>query len=210
VSFSYYLYISDSKVDMMLPQFDARRAEERSTEIAIDLKVLSAKRSTTSTGGNRIDRLERVLRHLHDNELLGTIEDHAAFFWAAMPMRWNVVQTEIGGRIALFGGELDSMTVALSGSSRHLIGWQETNGSPSGSNAPALMQGIEAASPLEDEQVLEVVSRELYPDLDVFATVRRSVSRMTGAVQQVEFVARTLARDSRTVLATPIYVALLD
>jgi hypothetical protein len=210
VSFNYYLYISGAKVDMMLPQFDPRPTGERRTELAFSLKVLSAKRSTTTTDGGNVARLERVLRHMQDNDMLGTIEEHSAFFWALMPMRWDIVQTEIGGRIALFGGRLDEMTVALGGSSRHLIGWQGTDSAASGSNTPALLQGIKIAAPLEDEKVLETVSDELHPELDAFATVQRAVSRMTGPEQQVEFVAKTLIRDSHTILASPLYVALVD
>ncbi|GAA2149358.1 DUF7019 family protein [Glycomyces algeriensis] len=210
MSFKYYLYISGAKVDMMLPQFDPRPAGERHTELAFSLKVLSAKRSTTTNGGGNVARLERVLRHLQDNDMLGTVEEHSAFFWALMPMRWDIVQTEIGGRIAMFGGFLDEMTIALGGSSRHLIGWQETDGAASGSNTPALLQGIKTAAPLEEEQILEAVSDELHPELDAFTTVQRAVSRMTGPEQQLEFVAKTLIRDSHTILASPLYVALVD
>lgn len=210
MSFNYYLYISGAKVDMMLPQFDPRPTGERRTELAFSLKVLSAKRSTTTTDGGNVARLERVLRHLQDNDMLGTIEERCAFFWALMPMRWDIVQTEIGGRIALFGGRLDEMTVVLGGSSRNLIGWQGTDSAASGSNTPALLQGLEIAAPLEDEKVLKAVSDELHPELDTFATVQRSVSRMTGPEQQVEFVAKTLIRDSHTILASPLYVALVD
>ncbi|GAA4893869.1 hypothetical protein LX16_1762 [Stackebrandtia albiflava] len=210
MSFSYFLYISDSKVDMILPQFDSRPIGESQTEIAFDLEVLSVRRARTTTGGGRIARLERVLRHLQDGELLGTIDEGNAFFWATMPMRWDIVHTETGGRIALFGGRPDATTVVLSGSSRHLIGWQPADAGASGSNAPALMEGIEVASPAEDAQLLQAVTHESSPQLDVFSTVRSAVSRMSGPEQRVEFVAKVLARDSDTILATPVYVALLD
>jgi hypothetical protein len=39
----YYLYISDAKVDMLLPQVTHKAEKKTSTELGFDLKVLSAK-----------------------------------------------------------------------------------------------------------------------------------------------------------------------
>ena len=57
MSLSYYVYISDSKVDMLLPQIDPGFGAKRQTEVGVNLSVLSAKRtSATASARNSTPR----------------------------------------------------------------------------------------------------------------------------------------------------------
>jgi hypothetical protein len=44
VSLRYYVYISDAKVDMLLPQVDPGFARKWATEVGVSLPFVSAKR----------------------------------------------------------------------------------------------------------------------------------------------------------------------
>jgi hypothetical protein len=71
----YYLYISDSKVDMLLPQISDSQKKKVATEFGFDLKVFSVKRKTeVENGGERIARLEAVTSFIREFGNVGTIE----------------------------------------------------------------------------------------------------------------------------------------
>jgi hypothetical protein len=53
----YYVYISDAKVDMLLPQIPHDARKKIATEIGIDLKVFQAKRKTEIQEGD--DRIAK-------------------------------------------------------------------------------------------------------------------------------------------------------
>ena len=57
----YYVYISDSKVDMLLPQIPHDIRKKVATEWKLDLKVFgSTRKEEHETEDNRIARLEAV------------------------------------------------------------------------------------------------------------------------------------------------------
>jgi hypothetical protein len=217
VSYSYYHYISDSKVDMLLQQIDPGALKGRQTEFSLGLRVLGAKRTVVSApGSDRIARLERVLRHLGDTESVGTLDAPASFFWGLMPMQWRIIPSDLSGPLAFFGGTWESTTIGLGGSSRHLIGGgAPESGFATGSMTPALLEGI-ASSALEDELVVDAVEDEIDGDLDALQTVRKAVAAMSGPTQTFEFVAKRLlhgdcgAPGESVLLGTPVYVAMVD
>lgn len=220
MSLSYYLYISDSKVDMMLQQIDPGSTKGHQTELSIGLKVFGARRTVVSAAGaDRVARLERVLRHLSDTRSVGTLDAPERFFWGLMPMRWRVIPSELSGPLAFFGGTWEGMSVGLGGSSRHLLGADAAEGGLfPGSTTPALLDGIAASSELEDELVVDAVEDELDGDLGALETVRKAVAAVPGPTQNVEFVAKRLLHGDvgdpdaaqPVLLGTPVYVALVD
>ncbi len=81
MSFRYYLYISDSKVDMLLSQIDPALIRKSMSELSLNLKIFSAKRGVESpAGADRVGRLERVVRHLEDYGGLGSVDEPGQFF----------------------------------------------------------------------------------------------------------------------------------
>jgi hypothetical protein len=218
VSFRYYLYISDNKVDMLLPQIDPGFAVGRRSEISVNLRVLGAKRMTESgRGTDRIARLERVVRHLQDHGDLGSVDEPGQFFGGLLPMRWGQLPGRSHGSLVFFGGRNDRTVLGLGGSARHLIDSAPDAAGPGESRLPALLDGL-AASEQEDENVLDAIDELDAADRAALATVRRAVDRMPGPAQNVEFVAKRLLHgpssvpgDDRSVLlGSPVYVALFD
>jgi hypothetical protein len=211
VSFRYYVYISDSKVDMLLDQIDPALTRKRTSELSVNLKVFSARRSAESpTGANQTARLERVLRYLHDHGDLRSVDEPGQFFWGLLPMQWGRQMS-----LVYFGGQTDQTIVALGGSTRHLVGSLGT--SPGPVMPTSLLPSILAE--LDDTRgEAEAVDRgHTDADAAAFHRIQFANQSLRGPAQNVEFVAKRLLhgpspdRDGRSVLiGTPLYVAQVD
>jgi len=216
VSFRYYLYISDSKIDMLLPQIDPAFVAKRGAEIGVSLSVLSLKRTAERAGNDRTARLERVVRFLHDHGDLGSVDEPGQFFWGMLPVQWGRFPEAV--TLVFAGGRAADTVVGLGGSARHLVG-SVPNLDPQDatwSHLPPMLDGL--ASDLEDELVVEAVETTGAPldraDKTALATVNRAVSRLAGPAQNVEFVAKRLLHGdldaTHVLLGSPVYIALID
>ncbi|WP_030899450.1 MULTISPECIES: DUF7019 family protein [unclassified Streptomyces] len=209
MSFRYYLYISDSKVDMMLAQIDPALSRKKTSELSVDLKIFSAKRGLEfESGTDRIVRLERVMRHLEEFGDLGSIEEPGQFFRGSLPMRWGPFH---GTSLVYFGGGTGRTVVGLGGSGRYVLGSLEQSAEQSGARSvmPSLIDGLTAEPEVED-----LLGRGTGADADVLQAVRLANDRLRGPVQHVEFIAKRLlhgqVEGQSIVLGTPLYVALVD
>ncbi len=214
MSVRYYLYISDAKINMMLPQIDASWSRKRVTEFGVDLKVASAKRSVedAGAGGDRIARLERVVRHLEDHGDLGDVDEPGQYVHGVLPMQWGTLSNADG---VYFGGRSERTIVGLGGSTAHLLG--AVAGEP-----PARTAITSSLLPVLIDQLTTLADGDGAASHDHLATVVRAHATLRGPAQTVEFVAKRLLygphpypelapRDDMTVLlASPLYVALVD
>ncbi|MFE6281095.1 DUF7019 family protein [Streptomyces sp. NPDC057877] len=215
----YYVYISDAKVDMLLPQVDAGFARRRATEVVVSLKFVSARRSVETDAADRVARLERVVRYLDDFGDVGTVDEPGQYVRGRLPMRWGPLP--LGpSPLVYFGGRTERTTVGLGGASGHVLGApapvpgaapaeQELPFAPS--TAPGLLAGLAAAVTTDGE-----------PQPDALASVQLANRTLRGAEQEVEFLAKRLlhgpspypeldGHDGMTVLlASPLFVALAD
>jgi hypothetical protein len=216
VSFHYYLYISDSKIDMLLPQIDPAYTTKRGSEVGVSLSVLSFKKTAEQPAHNRTARLERVLRHLQDHGDIGSIDHPGQFFGGLLPVQWG--RFPGAASMVFAGGRTDQTVIALGGSGRHLLGAVPNidQADPAWSHLPPLLDGL--ASDLEDEILVEAAEQPGdhldRGDLTALATVRRAVDRLTGPAQNVEFVAKRLLHGTLegqpVLLGSPLYLALID
>ncbi|MCE7003763.1 hypothetical protein LWC34_13135 [Kibdelosporangium philippinense] len=212
MSFRYYLYISDAKIDMLLAQIDPAATNKRTSEISVGVSAAKAKR-TVETTGDQVGRLERVVRHLNEHGDVGTVEEPGQFFWGLLPMQWGPMVTDNGSSLVYFGGRDERTIVGLGGSAGHVVGAEHADQRPpSPSLLPVLLDMIDDREP------------EPGVDLDeaALASVHRANSRLRGPVQNVEFLAKRLlsgpspypeldGRDDMSVLlGSPLYVALAD
>jgi hypothetical protein len=117
----YYVYISDSKVDMLLPQVPGALGHKVAAEFGFDVGLLAGKLSTErQTLENRVARLQAVERYLTRDENLGTLAAPQAWFQDTalastftMPSALNLV---------FFLIQSSSYVAALGGSAHHSIG----------------------------------------------------------------------------------------
>ena len=154
----YYVYISDAKVDMLLPQIPHQAKKQIATELKLDMKILSASRKTQeTTEEDRLNRLKAVVTQIRAREKLGTIDRPAEYFEGTLPMRWGPFETdhirlerrvgadwavrETDSSIVYFAGSTETSLVALGGSSNHVVGrvGESNTREWSGSAGPVLL-----------------------------------------------------------------------
>lgn len=213
MSFRYFVYISDAKVDMLLQQIDPGATRKRTAEVSVDLKVLKGKRGVeAAVGADRTERLERVVRHLTDFGDLGSVDEPGQFFWGLLPLRWGPLVGADGLSLVYFGGRSERTVLGLGGSRSHVFGAPpsgELDPPLSRSLLPSLLDGIVkapgiAAAVTEDDG-----------DAEACRSVRQATSGLRGPAQNMEFIAKRLLHgktaDGETVLlGSPLYVALVD
>lgn len=228
MSFRYYLYISDAKVDMLLSQIDPGYHRKRATEFSVNLTFVGAKRSVDSPAADEVARLERVTRYLDDHADVGSVDAPGQFFRGLLPMQWGIVPTTGGLPLVYFGGRTEDTIVGLGGSAVHVIGSspaaEPAPPALASSTMPALLAG------LVDAGGADPVPRVVHDgtvgpdaaDAEALASVHRAGTRLRGPAQNVEFLAKRLlsgpspypeldGRPGMTVLlGSPLYVALVD
>jgi hypothetical protein len=117
----YYEYISDSKVDMLLPQVTIALKQKMAIEIGVDFKIFSAKASTEHTTlEDRVSRVKIVARHLKATETLGSIATHKPWIEDQKVVKCGFVGQK--KEIIVFCGSDSATCFMLAGSSGHLIG----------------------------------------------------------------------------------------
>jgi hypothetical protein len=220
VSFKYYLYISDAKIDMLLSQIDPGPLRKLATELGIDLKLISVKRvSEPSASDRRTAQLELVVQHLLKFGDVGSVAEPGQFFTGLLPMRWGPFPAESSSSLVFFGGRVEGTTVGLGGSVNHLLG-SIPDAKQHGitvSHMPPMLDALGVNADLEDEYVADAVDADLgRGDGTALATVHNAVISMRWPAQNVEFVAKRLLHgdDPRSgqpvLLGSPLYVALVD
>lgn len=205
----YYLYLSQTKLDMLFEQIPRKLLPRLVTGAKVDLKVVGV--SLQRSGGELTwyDRLDIVEEYLAQEYDIGWMTEPSFWFRGDLGLRISVTPN---GRGPVFMTGVDGdLVVALVGSAHHVIGHEHT--SPElrvgGSWLPALQallrHGAENPGALDDQD-----------------TIRETVSfagRVTGPATWCEFLARQLMRGTVTgpggrkrdvVIATPLYVAMSE
>jgi hypothetical protein len=125
----FFVYISDSKVDMLLSQVPHEVKKKVATEFGINLKILTAKRTaTTELDDSKIKRLEAVVTYIQKFGNVGTVDEPDEYFCDTMRMRWGpygwwrVDGESSGPRPVYFGGSTNKTVFGMGGSARHIIG----------------------------------------------------------------------------------------
>lgn len=224
MTFKYYLYVSDAKVDMMLSQIDPSFRRKRTVEWSLNFKLFGARRGTESEiGDNRFARLETVVQYLERFGDLGTVDQPGQFFRGLLPMRWGPLEDPSS---FYFGGETQQTVVGLIGSAVHMIGAESSRSADRpvawlGYALPPLTDALRAD---RDHGEIEPRSTETSSSQGAINAVHHANTMLRGPEQNLEFLAKRLARGSSTLpdepdhprsgrhvlLGTPLYVALVD
>jgi hypothetical protein len=218
----YYLYISDTKLDMLYGQIPQGILSKLEAEVTVDLPVLKTTfRDKESQPTSRYAQLDTVISYLQKEGRLGTIEHPSAYFAGTMPMRWGV----IGGGVVYFTGSSGSTLVGLGGAAQHVIGSgkaaQEEETLGLGSHTAMILNQLRRVVMQEEAQTVaspdQLLLEQLLTRRDstyALESVRSFAKLLKGTEEHVQFVARKLAAEERRgqtiVLGTPIFVALTD
>jgi hypothetical protein len=220
----YYLYISDAKVDTLLPQIPLEVKQKISAEIGVSIGVLTARiQSERATNEDRVSRLVAVERALRNHSSVGTLRAPAR--WIADTASAYLSHFDERKQLAFFVGRSGGTNFVLGGSAVHLIG-HTSNGDVSAgwSYMPRLLEtledvlrrGVDLA--LNDTSLAEYISSGVgHPDYpsDWCEVINRVQERVKGPSIEIEFLAKRLTmgpaeNGSMSILATPLYVAMAD
>lgn len=204
----YYVYISDAKVDMLLPQVPHETKKKIASEFGFDFKILKGSRKTeTESEESRINRLETVLAFLREYGKVGTVEEPTDFIDDTQDMWFGPAEKDA---MAYFSGWSGRTLFALAGSARHLVG-----ANPKECEWPVY-------SALNCIAALLIQKTESRPGVCLNGVCELAHEAMANAYpqQRLEFFAKRLlfdryhkfrSREIRPVLlATPLYVAMTD
>jgi hypothetical protein len=227
----YYIYISDAKVNMLLPQIPHDLKKKLATEFKIDLKVLTVSHKIEKEiDDNRIARLEAVCNFIREYGNLGTVDESNEYIEDILTMSWVISERE--PYYVYFSGKTDKTIFGLGGSSKHVIGISGTGMDAGISNsisskAPPLMRALrvlaneESGMPLEADVFDNELAENSIVDVVRVSQTMTNNSRIFPK-QRLEFVAKRLSEfhfpqgehlksgESSIVLATPLYVAMVE
>jgi len=206
----YYLYISDAKVDMLLPQVPHKAKKRTSTELGFDLKVLSAKyKNEAETESDRISRLEAVVDFIREYGNIGTLDDPDDFIEDSATVGVGRAG-ESTTKVAYFGGKTERTVFALVGSAVHLVSGTKTT--------------PEVAYHSEIGEIVGWLQETVPANRGRFNLLRSisflvPLSRWGDCSYRIEFLAKRLhselvknakGQEINVLLATPLYVAMAD
>jgi hypothetical protein len=204
----YYIYISDAKVDMLLPQVPHQIKQKVATEYGLDIKIFKAQRSVESESeDNRISRLEAVLSFIQEYGKVGSVCKPDDYIEDVMTMRF--VNLGDNDSIVYMTGHQNDTVVGLGGSAKHLISARPDDAS--GIRFPSLSIGI-----------LDFVTKRLAAkevagphDLDeLHRMIRLEELVRDDPSMRIDFFAKSLLKTPEPfagkngILATPLYLAL--
>jgi hypothetical protein len=200
----YLVYVSDSKIEMLLTQIPEPVRRALATELKIDLKLVSLKVTRAAASNDtRVSRLAVVERHLEANHTIGGLDTTGGYFRATVDMDWAVLDDGI----VLFAGRSGEQLVFLGGSTSNL-----TSGShlaPGlGSHASVIQQKLAALVSGADQRQLGDTGRH----------AAAAFMEVVKSPQRAEFLARHLASGKveqpsvyRTyIVGTPLFVELVN
>lgn len=218
----YYVYISDTKVDMLLAQIPHDTKKKIASEYKVDLKIISANRkSEVESEDNRYIRLNTVCEFIRDYGNVGTVNEPSEYIADTLNMRWGPFGDKDPTKAPLvyFGGGRSGAVIGLGGSIKHVIGApgqsEPTSHPIRGSVGPVLVHYLKREFGLDTRDSLtdwEKEEERLWP-LFVFHTTLQ----MRGPIQRLEFMAKRLLEEPLpydkqwyVLLGTPLYVAMID
>jgi hypothetical protein len=215
ITMKYYIYISDAKVDALLPQILNEIKSKQSTEFKIDLKILSFS-SKSETEDNRISRLAAVCEFIKEYGNVGTIKQPDEYIYdmmsadMAIPDSSNWPQraySDWSSDYVYFGGQRGDTLICLGGSARHLIGVYP----------PSINSYISSAFPVMVRDLQRCVSHPNDKDFSILDSASTMVTEyLKNRTQKIEFLAKRLAygqgnhSSSKVLFGTPLYVSMAD
>ena len=222
----YYIYISDTKVDMLYPQIPKPLLKKIASSLSIDLKLLGAevrvgaKKNTSDE--TRYAKVRIVSEYIEKHLDVGSVNAPSTYCKGTIQMNWG----PIGDHSIYFTGATSQTSIGLGGSLKHVIG--ANIGSPP-VGFPSSEVGTLLATIFGATQLIERAEKQGRSNTfsgKYLGPIVKMRDFMKGPEQRVEFLAKTLLQgpldssdrkeyeiivpQAYVVLGTPIYVAIDD
>ena len=212
-----YLYVSETKIDMLYPQILKTILDNIDDESNINTGFGSTLTAIPDSEKTLYDKLDLVSSYIEKEGTVGTVDSPLQYFKGMLPMRWGSYGRDEKSQLVYFGGITDTGTVLGLGGSMHHVLEKERGGSHAQSHslsfALANKLSVELNIPLTpgDKYEIEGQSRAFaLNDESYLEAVSLATHQMEGPLQDLEFLAQRLVaggEDRKVVLGTPIYVA---
>ena len=213
----HYLYVSETKIDMLYPQILKTILDNIDDESNINAGFSNTLTANPDSGKTLYDKLDLISSYLEKEGSIGTVDSPRQYFKGILPMRWGPYGRDEKSQLVYFGGITDAGTVlGLGGSMNHVL--EKERGS---SHAHSHSLSFAIANKLSEELDIPVTPKDKYEiegvsrtfalnDESYLEAVSLATDQMEGPLQNLEFLAQKLIAggdDRKVVLGTPIYVA---
>lgn len=226
----YYLYISDSKIEMLYSQIATSTGRSREASIGFDVKVLKGEiKHGRGVPENSVTRLNNVVEALRNSGAVGSIDAPKKYIGGTLSMTWSSygwARKEEDLPITFWSYSASGIAMALAGSKHNLLGEQRPGSAHSHSLTLPMVQWFldNLQEPVPDSAKQNLKVPKGWGELDEFDIANGTwlaATQASGIKESTEFVARVLHdstwpegfRDSnakRILLASPLYVASVD
>lgn len=210
----YYVYISDSKLEMLYEQVPAGKREEIAGELSINLGLIATKFSSEKVKNARHQKIEIVKRYL--GKRVGWLDTKAPYVYGNATVAWGPFGEYPD--VVYFGGYSEGWHIGLVGSHTNCIG-SKGKSSPTGYSLSwfiiDLLSRRKCLPPLGHRRISNFSSQEIME-----AACRGVVEANTSSIRpsiEIEFFARTIAYlregegiPSPVYIGSPVYVAERD
>ena len=216
-----YLYVSETKIDILYPQILKTILDNIDDESNINAGISSTLTANPDNEKTIYDKLDLVCSYLEKEGAVGTVDSSQQYFKGILPMRWDFYGRDEKSQLVYFGGVTDAGTVlGLGGSIHHVLG-KERESSPAHSQSlpfaitNKLNEELNIPLTPRNEFEMEGQSRTFaLNDESYLEAVKLATHQMEGPLQNLEFLAQKLVAGGedrkKIVLGTPIYVAFAE
>ena len=199
----YYIYISDTKVDMLYPQVPQPLLKKITSSLNIDVKLLGAEVNIGAKGNpsdeTRYAKVKIVSEYIEKHLDVGSVDAPSTYFKGTLPMRWTQ-RTAFGDdlRVVYFGGTTSRTVVGLGGSVKYVLG--NASSEPYSYNRYISFSSLPAIYKLlRFEYVLYLAAHKLlFPNIEMPKGLMLTMAayftthKIHEPEQQFEFLAKTL------------------
>jgi hypothetical protein len=205
----YYLYISQSKLDVLIPQLPESRLRALTADIRINMGVVAAGVAKPATAASpELSAKAGVLTDYLEKQQgwVGSLADPGRYVRDIASLRHGVMR-DYAADLAVFAGVVNGLKLALIGSPASLIGAAADTEANHSVDYYLLRFLSDAAESLPSEEDLSQDDRQRFGHAIDRAL---SVGLSLPAKLNLEFLAKPLFRSDGMLVATPIWVALAE
>src|SRR5438093_5085324 len=118
----YYVYISESKIEMLYSQIGASKDRKKEAVLGFDLKILKGHlKESRQLPDNKFAQLEKVVHELRSSGQVGEITDKKPYIKGGLPMTWaSFADSE--SPVTFWGCVTECFALGLAGSRYNVLG----------------------------------------------------------------------------------------
>ena len=210
----YYVYISDSKLEMLYEQVPMRNRESIAAELNINFGLIQTKFQSETVANARHQKIQMVQKYL--GKKVGSIGDGKPYAHGVAKVAWGPLEEY--PEVVYFGGNSNSCQLALVGSYGNCVG-VSSSGSPNGYSSSSYIVGLLArrhALPNNRYAKLTSLSADELQEHARSAVAEANICSIVPNTT-IEFLARTSVRPQSpngsgecVYIGSPIFIAERD